>query len=94
MKILLVTALGLFLFVSGSLYMIKNSDQYDKVQSEKAQEVQPVEKACEPDEHENTAPEYEETTPLIAEMADGLGEGVRHGFDFILLLFYSFVSSG
>ncbi|MCP3025623.1 hypothetical protein [Halobacillus sp. A5] len=89
MKVLILTAMALFLFVSGSLYMIKNSEQYYSDQTVDADVQQSIEKeqAC------GERVKSEENVPLIAEAAVGLGKGVSHGFDFILLLFYSFIST-
>ncbi|GGF07503.1 hypothetical protein GCM10010954_02450 [Halobacillus andaensis] len=88
MKILVLIMCGLFLFVGGSLYGIKHDTQGEPVQEavNKETEITKEDKAC-------GSNKYSEDPPFIAEVADGLGEGVSHGFDFILLLLYSFVGS-
>ncbi|MFC7320937.1 hypothetical protein [Halobacillus campisalis] len=79
MKGLFITMIGLILFVSGSLYGI-------------SQTPTPVEeKVVEVSDQEACLPEVNaEEAPLIAKFAYGLGEGVSHGFDFILILLSGF----
>lgn len=79
---------GLFLFVGGSLYGIKQDTKDEMVHQAVVQEteIKQEDKAC-------GYNKFNEDPPFIAQVADGLGEGVSHGFDFILLLLYSFVGS-
>ncbi|MFC7060689.1 hypothetical protein [Halobacillus seohaensis] len=81
MKSLIILMVSLLLFVSGSLYGI-NQDSPPATESEPKVELN---NACSPEN-------IEQKPPMIAEAAYSLGEGVSHGFNFILFLLYSFMS--